>query len=501
VLWRPWSFPLSPRIAGCHFTPPLSDVPHLYGTPSFQGKLPVGECTLFLFALIAAHGVLFSYHYLYKITEDPGVDVATREALFASIATVSCGINATAGRIAPLGWCNVLGACVRIAPGHEQVRVSRSLSDQTGFIASEMDAMGLLFFEVDGRVTDASDTFLRMIGYPREDLGRRLASNWAASRRRLTTKPTRRRWRILPAAALPRRMKRNSFTRTAASCPVLQGCARLKADAESLQFAMRSTCANRKPLRRSSHNSTAQLHDRVHELETLLELAQVGENRAGQRSHCQRITVNGSLAAMLAVAPNANASLTASDDAAGTDSRSVRDGIPLSPEASPCSRRRHGSAALEPGIRDPTHDGQSIRVLTRLRPCSTTRDAARLHWRVYRHHHASGWKRNCRPTPNICRIIRIAQGPSWTCCRLRVLISPGAAISDLRESRGATKWPGGRLALGCAGERTPKSTTSPTPAAGPLPREEFPGLRAAKGEISTAWKSNWRLAGATHRYE
>ncbi len=337
----------------------------ILGVPALLG-------ILFLFALIASNGAL-SYYYLDRIAADARKASEgqpdggwTDELNYSKRSAVIGVLNSTIGALLLLGAVYALvrrdmrthlaAEALREA---EQIRFRRLV---------EMDAIGVLFIEVDGRVTDASDKFLTMIGYPREDL---LAGriNWRSLTPAEFDGADLAALDELDRRGLAKPYEKEFLRRDGTRVPVLFGSARLDTAPDKTHcICYAIDLSESRAAQATIRELNRELQDRVHELETLFELAPVGLGLSSDPA-CGHLAVNSLLADMFGVSPDGNASPVASIGHQPPSYRILRDGAQLEADAFPM---RQVAATGQPLVNQELEirraNGASIRVLSSVAP-------------------------------------------------------------------------------------------------------------------------------------
>ncbi len=230
----------------------------------------------------------------------------------------------------------------------------------------EANVIGVLFVNLDGRVSDANDAFLKMIGVEHDELARGQV-NWR------TLAPGESADAIEAAIAEVRACGvatpfEKSFVRPDASTiPCLVGVVQLEAArGDCICYAVDLTQLKQAELTITRLNR--ELQDGVHELETLFELLPVGLALA-KDPQCHEIDVNGELAHVLGISPNANASLTPLEGHKLPGYRFVQDGRVLEPAELPMQQvAARGRSLLNQELEVVREDGSSVKLLGNVAP-------------------------------------------------------------------------------------------------------------------------------------
>jgi PAS domain S-box-containing protein len=282
-------------------------------------------------------------------------------------------LNATAGGIVLIGAIYYLTR--REALQRQQNERLLKATEMRFRRLADANVIGVLLAGYNGRILEANDSFLNMLGFTRDDLASG-ELNW------MQLTPTefgpldRQAIDELKSTGICKPYEKEFQRRDGARVPCLIGCAQLEAPGDTaICYAIDLTQRNQAAdtIRKLNRD----LEERVHELETLLELMPIGIAIA-KDPNCRNITTNPACADMLGLAYGVNASLSSGESQRPRSFCVMRDGVELSADELPMHRCvATGQPVLGEEVEIVRNDGMTLKLLQYIAPLFDDQQAVR----------------------------------------------------------------------------------------------------------------------------
>lgn len=230
----------------------------------------------------------------------------------------------------------------------------------------DANVMGVFFMRFDGRVTDANDALLGMIGYSRADLTagridwRRITPPEFAAADDQAIKQLRRSGASTP---IEKEFIRQDGSRVA--CLV---AAALLEESDELCICYAIDLTDRKKSEETIRRLNGELQDRLHELETLFELLPVGLGLA-KDAECHEVAINTEFARLLGLPRREETNLTATWSQRPAPFKVLKDGREVPEDELPIRQvARTGRPVLDAEFEVIRADGSSVKLLEYVAP-------------------------------------------------------------------------------------------------------------------------------------
>jgi PAS domain S-box-containing protein len=368
---------------------------------------------------------------------------------------------------------------------HEEARYRRLV---------DSDVMGVLITKIDGQVTEANDTFLKLIGYRREDLAAGRV-NWRSLTPASCDQADQSALEQLAKEGVAQPYEKLFLHASGDPVPVLLGCARVDPAREDM-ICYAIDLSQPKAAEALIKRLNRELQERLHELETLFELAPIGLALAKDRD-CKNIAVNGQLARQLGLPSSANASLTAALQERPTNYKMIFDGKEVPPESLPMQQ----AAALGTSICNQEFDlvlsdGTTTKMLANVAPLFDEQGASRGSIGVF----LDITERKRLENNLQAHADHLQHQQQWSQALLDLLPVPLLLIEPITAkvtfaNRAAHEAAGGRMPLNVPLERYSEAYHCTDLQGQDLSNEEIPGARVARGERLNDVEINWEVAG------
>lgn len=433
----------------------------------------------FLFAAIA---VPFLLGWLIVLGQKFGkYDTAFAISLFAIIVMVIFAI---------LIWQS---AAVVERLSSQRDRVQNELKAYEQKLRSFVDAnvIGILFGDIYGGIQQANDEFLGMIGYTREDLlAGRISWNAITPPEYLHLDEQ----RIAEAQANPNGActpyEKEYIRKDGSRIPVLIGYVLLgEQREETVVFTI--DISERQQAKKQIVQLNKDLQRRVTELQTLLDVIPIGIGIA-EDPQCQTIKVNPVFAKQLGISPDVNASLTAPLDEKPSF-KTYHEGREISGEELPMQyAAAHGVEVVDMELDVVQENGKIVKLLEYVAPLfdeeGKTRGCIGAFLDITERKKAEEVLRNQQKW--LEDVLNLMPRPL-------LFIEPGTARVTF-ANRAANELAGGDFPKGIPAEDYHKFYYCTDANGIPIPNDQMPGVRVARGERLDGLEVDWHTSQGVH---
>lgn len=398
--------------------------------------------------------------------------------------------NATAGGLVLVGAIYLL---IR-REGAERTRNEQRLRASEARFRRLADAnvIGVLFADYQGRVHQANDSFLQMIGYSREELASG-SIDWIKMTPAEHAESDRRAIEELRRTGVCEPFEKEYIRKDGSRVPCLIGCAQLEDTQDmAICYAIDLTERNRAAAEISRLNTD--LQNRLHELETLLELMPIGVAIA-KDPECREISANSACSRLLGLAHGVNASLSASDSQRPRSFRVFRDSKEIAVNDLPMQRAvSTGQPVLGVECEIVRSDGESLNLLEYVAPLLNEDGRVRGAVGVF-----VDITESKKLEAQLRAHAAFAEDQQhWLQSLLDLLPVPLLLIQPETAkvtfaNRAAHDMAGGSFPIGDSAERYDQLYYSTDTDGFRIPHEQMPAMRVARGERLERLEMNWHI--------